>query len=523
MKDEFPGEGQFTKLDILVLAAVVLAGLVHLPYPFDGDQALFITGASKISRGAILYRDFWDLKQPGIFGFYLLGGSLFGFTEVGIHMLELFYMAAFSIVLLFTLRRYFESRAVVSLLPLLTVGAYYGVTGSWHLTQVEGLVGFPLFLSLWFASNSSEGKGNGAVPLFLSGFMGGVVLLFKFLFLPILISFWLTTLIAAVLRKRERIPITLVRVCAPVLVGILIPLAIVLGYFAWFDTLGILNYTFFEYPIRAMAELPGRRVGSLFKSLLWFLGSFTPLTALAFVCVCATLGKRKGLLTKNLVFVNLVLWLVVGLGVIVVQRLSWWDYHYLLLCTPLGVLAARGVDVLWVQIKEAKPSLSSGKGLAAAAFCLALLFSPFLASLTLKSLYFVHLGLAYGKERQLQYQGEISGLYKTTLSEVEFLSKPDSLPGGIFVGGNPVYYYLSGRDPAVASNGWALELFLPKQWKLLTEQLAQARPAYIFVASDYLDLMTERSPQTSRFIDENYRVLRRGNAGVWYISQKNLR
>ena len=68
---------RITLLDGFVLAAVILVGLIHLPYPFDGDQALFTTGASKIYRGATLYRDFWDLKQPGIFGFYLLGGVLF--------------------------------------------------------------------------------------------------------------------------------------------------------------------------------------------------------------------------------------------------------------------------------------------------------------------------------------------------------------------------------------------------------------------------------------------------------------
>jgi hypothetical protein len=513
---------RFRKLDILVLVLVVLAGLLHLSYPLEGDQALFITGASKMSRGALLYRDFWDLKQPGIFGFYLLGGALFGFTEVGIHKLELLYMAAFAVVLWVTLKDHFDSLAIASLVPLLTIGVYYAVTGSWHLTQVEGLVGFPMFLSLWFATEPSSPKGSGAMRLFISGFMGGVVLLFKFLFLPILISFWLTALIDAIVRRRERISKAIIRIGMPTLAGMLLPLAIVLVYFAWFGTLGLLKYTYFEYPSRAMAELPGRRIGSLASSMLWFLGSFTPLTALAFVWAYATLSKRRGLLAAPLIFINLVLWLILGLCVIVVQRLSWWDYHYMLLLVPLGILAAKGLDILWAQTKEAKPTLSSGKGLVGVVLSVGLLFSPFVASLTRKGLYLAYFGLAYGRERRLSYQSEISSSYKTILSEVEFLSKPESLPGDVFIVGNPVYYYLSGRDQAVASNGWMPELYLSEQWNQLIDELSEASPPYIFIASEYVDLVPARSPRTIHFIEENYRVLRSSNAGVWYVSEKRL-
>jgi hypothetical protein len=509
-----------TKLDIIILAAVVLIGLLHLPYPFDGDQALFTTGALKMSRGAILYRDFWDLKQPAIFVFYLLGGKLFGFTEVGIHTLELLYMTAFAIVMLLALKSYFESRAIASLVPLFTVGFYYGVAGSWHLTQVEGLVSFPLFLSLWLASNASVRTGRSrAWRLFLSGLMGGIVVLFKLLFLPLVVSFWLTALAAAVLRKRERRAATVLLTIGPALCGLLLPVAITLVYFARFETLKLLQYTFFEYPSRAMVELPGWRFGSFIKSLLWFLGSFAPLTALAFVWLCTALHKRKELLT-NLLFVNLMLWLILGFCVIWVQRHSWWDYHYMLLFVPTGISAAKGLDILWAEVKAAKPSLASRKGRVLVSLSLVLLFSPVIVSLTMKSLYLANFGFAYGTERRLKYQSEVSDSYHAAISEVAFLSQPESLPGGIFVGGNPIYYHLSGRDQAIAANGWMLELFLSEQWKELTEQLSTSKPAYIFIASEYAELLPARSPQTSSFITERYRVLRKSPAGIWYVLNK---
>src|SRR4029453_5153729 len=97
-----------------------------------------------------------DLKQPGMYGFYLLGGTLFGFDEIGIHTFELLYMALFSLVLMKTLKGYYTNPSMVGLVPLLTVGIYYGVSEPWHLTEVEVLVGFPMFLSLWFASEPSS-------------------------------------------------------------------------------------------------------------------------------------------------------------------------------------------------------------------------------------------------------------------------------------------------------------------------------------------------------------------------------
>ncbi len=512
---------KFTRLDAIVIIAVVLVGLIHLPYPFDGDQALFTVGAEKLSRGAILYRDFWDLKQPGVFFFYLLGGRLFGFTEVGIHTLELLYLTAFAVVLLFTLKSYFESRAIAALVPLLTIGFYYGVTGSWHLTQVEGLVGFPLFLALWFVSEASRREGRGrAQLLFLSGLMGGIVLLFKLLFLPMLLSFWVAAVADAVLRKRERIPAALLRIFAPAVVGLLLPLAITFGYFARHETLGLLYYVCFEYPSSAIAALPGWRLGSLAQSLFWFVGSFAPLTALVFVWACAAASKRKEQARMPLLFVNLALWLALGFCVILVQRLSWWEYHYMLLFVPTGILAAKGLDILWAQATEAKPFLASKKGRVAASLSLALLFSPVIVSLTRKSLSLITHGFAYGKERRLPYQSEISGSYQTALSETEFLSQPDSLPGGIFVGGNPIYYHLSGRDQAIASNGWMLELFLPAQWAQLNEQLANSPPSYIFIARAYAEVVPLRSPQTTKFISDHYRVLRTSPAGVWYVLQQ---
>ncbi len=36
---------KLTKIDFLVLMTIVIIGLIHLPFPFDGDQGFFRLGA----------------------------------------------------------------------------------------------------------------------------------------------------------------------------------------------------------------------------------------------------------------------------------------------------------------------------------------------------------------------------------------------------------------------------------------------------------------------------------------------
>ena len=102
-----------------------------------GDQALFAVYARELTRGAVLYRDLFDLKPPGIFLFYAAGGLLFGFTEVGIHLFELLYWLAFSAFAIVALRPYFRTHWAAPLVPVFTVVVYYLRADTLDLTEVE--------------------------------------------------------------------------------------------------------------------------------------------------------------------------------------------------------------------------------------------------------------------------------------------------------------------------------------------------------------------------------------------------
>jgi uncharacterized MnhB-related membrane protein len=292
---------KLNRIDFLVLIAIFLIGLVHLPFPFDGDQAFFRLGAWEMQQGKVLYRDFWDIKQPGIFCFYFLAGTLFGFDEIGIHVFELIYMVLFSIILLLTLKSYFQHQIIASLVPLLTVGVYYIVSGAWDLTQVEALVGFPLFICLWltFKSFKKEGKQRFYL-LLLSGFIGGIVLLFKFLLLLILISFWLTLLIYSILIQRHGIQKILVEIFLPIFIGIIFPLLVITSYFVSVNSFSIVYETFFIYPPLLVANAAFDK-SEFISGIKWFLQSFYPLILMALIAVYVSLYKSKNILTLLLV------------------------------------------------------------------------------------------------------------------------------------------------------------------------------------------------------------------------------
>lgn len=126
---------------------MVLTGVLCLALPFWGDQALFTVYARQLAGGAVPYPDIFDVKQPGIFVFYLLGASLFGYTEVGIDLFKLLYWLGFSLFALAALRPYFSTRWGRSLVPVFTVAVYYLHAGLLDLTQIEILVGFPILVA----------------------------------------------------------------------------------------------------------------------------------------------------------------------------------------------------------------------------------------------------------------------------------------------------------------------------------------------------------------------------------------
>jgi hypothetical protein len=506
-----------TVLNWAVWLIVALIGLTRIPFPFDGDQALFTVGAQQMSQGALLYRDFWDLKQPGIYGFYEIAGQLFGFTEVGIHTFEWLYMMAFAVVLRFTLKRYYTTAIAINLLPLLSVGIYYAACRSWHLTQVEALVSFPLFLCLWFADCAVE-RGRSPYFFFLSGVMGGVVLLFKFVLFPILLVIWLTQINF----KTERIQTILLKIVPPILLGLLVCLLPVILYFQHFGGLELLYRTSFKYPQQILTQIPtaviSQEIGSswrrLSNGLAWFIPWVSPLVVLSSLGLYFSPQSYRNRLT-----LSFLLWIVMGLVMIWLQRTSLWAYHYSLVFAPCAILAAKGLDICWEWQKNGgSPNFQQAAvrqiilGLTLA-FLLLPTFIPTVEHALLLAM--GHLGST--QDSSLEYQSVINPEYKTLTEETAFLSQPGNRPGKIYVFGNPIMYVLSKRTQGIPINGWSLEYLLAEQWQQMAAQFSKALPTYVFVIRSYEDILAQRGTQVHQFIQDRYRLLRRSQIGTWYV------
>jgi hypothetical protein len=496
---------------IPVLLAIAVIGLIYIPYPFEGEQAVFMMAAEVLHQGGDLYRDCWDTKQPAIYYIYLLAGSLFGFNETGIYAFEALYLLLFSVILILTLARYFSSPVVAACLPLFTVAFYYSVAGPWHRAQVEAVVGFPLFLMLWFAFCAEESQTLRPASLFLSGLFGGIVLLFKFFFLPILLAIWLPTIVYGNKKSHNSGLPLISRSVLWVLCGTSLPLLIAAGYFVSHETLNLLLWTTFIYPRQVATEIPLTRPIARILNVLFFFTNCAPSLALSVVALSPVASKKLDPLNRGLL-----LWAVCGFVVILLQFYSWYAYHYVLLFVPVGILAARGVDALWSHaISEWG---QQGRVRLALLLILTILFlyvEP-VHQLTFRTIELLRKGIPTTSAKVREMQMQASARYREYEREVEFLREPSSLPGPIYVCANPLYVFMSERREPISLGGFNFLLYVREQREQLLGELRQSRPSYIFVAPNRQTVIDERFHSFQAFLTDNYREVRRSQAGVWY-------
>jgi hypothetical protein len=495
-------------LYVLSLTIVAFIGAIHLPFPFHGDQAMFATAAIEISEGGGLYTDFWDIKQPGIFLFFLAAGTSFGFTEAGIHLFELIYWLVFSVVVLATMGRVMKNAVFTALLPVLSVGTYYAISASQQLTQLEALAAFPIFVSMWLAYRAPES----AKPFLMyvgSGLAGGVAMTFKLLFLVLLIPFWFRAATQGSAGSRKSSPTRLLEGAAGIVVGLLIPLGLVAALLSAWGALALGFETFFVIPPRVLSELPQAPLRRLERSTAFFLRGYGPSLLLA---VAGTwMLRRSG---PDRLARYLWSWFLFGAIAILLQRQSWWPYHFHLIGFPAVLLALLTLDRLWAKRVDPSPA-STGRVLRFSGLVVLLAFSGLLAVGRLTQALVEH-GLALDPAERFAFQNEYSGGdYGVISADVQFLKEP-SQQGDIYVAGDPLYYWLSGRGQATSLNGWALEFFLDDQWEELAAQLESSEASYVFISEFYSGLIERKGERFLAVLDRKYALLRTSDIGTWY-------
>lgn len=491
------------------IAIVVACGSLSLNFPFVGDQVVALIAAKTLHAGGTLYIDFWDNKMPGLFWFYEAAGRLFGFNEFGVHLLELVWMTVFSLVLIWTLRTYFPYRWMAALAPLATVATYYGAADPFHLTQLEALIGLPIFLSAWFASRISWSGRRRALAFLLSCLFAGISVVFKIVYAPLFVAFWLIAALHVRAVDRASLGVICREMWIPPAIGVASVLCMVALKFWGDGALWELYWTAFEYPPLALIAAPRATYVRLAGSSLFFISLYSVWLLFIVLAIAEWWHVDRDPVTSMMLA-----WLVGGLALILIQRFSWWPYHFLLLFPPAGILGVRGVSVIPQLLATRitlKPELANALVLALAFPPIAALGVPVAQKVTIFLEVFVNKpGTVDDFKRTLNRE------YERVSQSVQFLRNETARPGPIYVFGDPLYYHLSGRSPALPIIGWAWPFFLQSQWKHLPRQLQQKAPPYIFINKENKKMMDVREGGVWDYIVSAYVPFATDARGTWY-------
>ncbi len=472
-----------------------------------------------------MYRDVWDIKQPAIFVFYLVAGKLFGFNEIGIHLFEIIYWLGLSLILIFGLRNYFTNPLFAILTPLFTIGIYYSVSGSLHFTQTESLVCFPLFVSLWFCQKFLE-KPDKKSLLVLSGLFGGIVLTFKLMFIVIICAFWVCLFVYCYFLLFERNARQILVSAGLIFLGLLIPIAVVIFYFARNNALGDLYYTTFVFPYDAVTAVTRmeNRNEVLKNGLVWFFKSYFPVILLTLSLLSLNIKsffdgwqhKEKFVLRRETFLISgLFIWIFSGFAVILIQKLSWWEYHYSLLMLPLGILAVKCVENLFERIKANPKFRRKTFAYSFLTGIIMLLFVPTAQRLVNKISQSKQIETIKIGDRQFGVTGDAAADYKSISADTAFLTA-ENPKAAIFVVSNPLYYYLSDSSPVFASNGAMSDMFTDFEWKRLDREMSEKPPKYIFIETKLLQPTVEEDPSFINTVNKNYSICKTVARGSFY-------
>jgi hypothetical protein len=499
-------------LALIVLAVVGAVALVHLPFPFSSDQAYSTQVADALRHGDVLYRDVWDVRQPGIFLFFL-AGSVLRRGEVGVHIVEAVWMLAFAVVLQRRLRGRFAHGWLAPCVPLFTVVAYWAAATRSELTQVEALVGFPLFVACTGLADIRD-RAPSRASLWMTGLAAAGVAYIKLLYLPIVVAVW--AIAALDLRRADdRRPVA--RTVVPVLGGFLLPLGAGAVYAIANGIVGDVYWTFVEFPPkqRALDLRDAHRLRLALRYVWVYFGWALPLVALA---LARFPRDRRHPPRLDRVALALTVWLVVGTGLLLGQ--TWGPYQFQLLVVPLGVLAAFGVDRLLLLHRDTRsPASTTARRVAwwTAALAIAVLALVPLRPLVAKTLSFVRDDATLTASGRRAFEEKYAPYYPVARRSVAFLRAPGAVAGPIHVMGQAELQYFSGRAMAGPVSGQTVEQLDGKLWRTTRDELHVAR--YLFLSDFYRDLTRQRSPVTARQIERDFCRLDRAADGWWYANR----
>ena len=486
------------RLGFGVLAGLALLALPILIRPFGGDQSLYLLMADRLRHGAVLYRDVWDVKQPGLPFFYMLASALAGGSSAGPHVAEFSLLLAFAFVLQRAVPVRSSALKVVS--PIVVLAPYLIDSRVGDLTQLEFLVGLPMFMCLWCTSNPHAQHSTRPWALIAgAGLSAGIVGYFKLAYLPIPLAMWFV----AELHRDAALRRKLIR--SSQFIGWLLlswaPLVVyTLHFHLWRD----LYDTWFVFP-RSMTSLGGRPASRLLISVVSIAAVLAPLLFLAILGAARRVRQRR----FNTWTTNCFVWLIVaGFGVLVQ---NWWRYHFYIFLVPVGLLALDAIDS-GMSPHETSRAASKAFTIVVGALCLI----PIVDGREL----WRHLGQSH-----LALEQNARGRFQTREDEYRAKVAAELAPRrtikgpiGVFYFGSPELQRAAGDPLITAVHGWSPEFYSTAIWERLSAELLRAQPSAVYVDSFSAPFVHGRGRLVQDWLERSFRFRARTPDGTWYFS-----
>jgi hypothetical protein len=205
-----------------------------------------------------------------------------------------------------------------------------------------------------------------------------------------------------------------------------------------------------------------------------------------------------------------------------VQRFSGWEYHAWLFLVPLGLLAAHGVDALAGPLDELRPPQARRERRWMLLIAVALIFANPLAEAVQKAAALVKDRFVSTPALRHRHMLRVSrgGAYYRFGNEAAFLREPAAHPGPIFVVGNPLIYWFSGRRQSVPRTGGILTpYYTAEDWADAVRRIDASACAYVFIEPAEAGNLADSRPRSDAFLEmiaTRYRLYRQTPYGTWY-------
>lgn len=497
-------------LTLAGFGVVLLLGILTLWVPYAGDTALFATAAETLNDGGLYLRDFWDIKQPGIYWLYQIAALIPGPLWVPARVVLIVVLAGLALLVLRWTRRVMSSPSAVALAPVLVVAPFVASMKPSLLGVPESFIGPLILASLLVQERGLAGGNRSAMVMLAGGAIGGMALVFKLPYVVVLVA--VSACMAWQSWRMSTLPgrHVLIRL-GWFTVGAAGPAGAVTTLYLSQGELPLLLTTTFDYP-RAISQLGSLYEPSLYPRLVASaVAVLGPLAGLAAIGLASRRSEHK---QWAMVFM---VWIASTVPVVLIQRPS--DYQVLAFVVPLGLLAGLGVDAWlaqWLahQIRSVRASIGFGVALVSALLALVFMVNPT-----------ARLGLEVVRAGRLAPEAllDVAARTQPGFADAQRMaqSAPVANPESVFVFGNPLLYVLLDRRQAIEMNGWSPEFAVPAQWVETERQLRRTTPRLVLV-DDFSNRFIETSAPGIVSLLETAYVAHPEQGGVWYSRRSEV-